>query len=382
MLFLGQALCRAPTGGNAFRAAAMLPAITGNIGKPGTGLCFLNGKGTTRGLDMGYVGRADLHQSDTKSMSHMDLRTHLESAPQDKALLLWNINVAASSPDQKRLLKALESEALFTVVIDLFMTDSAKYADIVLPAASFLEFDDLVGSYFHMSLGPQSKAADPMGDALPNQEIFRRLAKAMNLAEPALFEADADILSHLLEAHDIDFKTLQKKGCFYPSEEPVILWEDLAFPTPSGKIELASDIAAQDGHSLTQSPEPLARPTGKRLRLLTPADEWRMNSSYDNDLRILERTREETPTLHLEDAAAQGLTDGAAARVWNEAGELSMRIALSDKTPPGVGWAPKGRWPGQSLSGLNVNTVKPGLRSDIGDSTALHGVEIEVEAAS
>ena len=148
MLFLGQALCRAPTGGNAFRAAAMLPAITVNIGKPGTGLCFLNGKGTTRGLDMGYVGRADIRQSDTKSISHMDLRAHLEIAPQDKALLLWNINVAASNPDQKRSLKALESRALFIVVIDLFMTDSAKYADIVLPAASFLEFDDLVGSYF------------------------------------------------------------------------------------------------------------------------------------------------------------------------------------------------------------------------------------------
>ena len=382
MLFLGQALCRAPTGGNAFRAAAMLPAITGNIGKPGTGLCFLNGKGTTRRLDMGYVGRADLRQSDTKSISHMDLRAHLEIAPQDKALLLWNINVAASNPDQKRSLKALESTALFIVVIDLFMTDSAKYADIVLPAASFLEFDDLVGSYFHLSLGPQSKAADPMGDALPNQEIFRRLAKAMNLAEPALFEVEADILSYPLEAHDIDFETLQEKGCFYPSEEPVILWEDLAFPTPSGKIELASNIAAQDGHSRTPSPEPLARPTGKRLRLLTPADEWHMNSSYDNDPRILERTREETPTLHPEDAAARGLTDGAAARVWNEAGELSMRIALRDKTPPGVGWAPKGRWPGQSQSGLNVNALNPSLRSDIGDSTTLHGVEIEIEAAS
>ena len=310
------------------------------------------------------------------------MKAHLESAPQDKALLLWNINVAASNPDQKRLLKALQSKALFTVVIDLFMTDSAKYADIVLPTASFLEFDDLVGSYFHLSLGPQPKAAGPMGDALPNQEIFRRLAKAMNLAEPALFEADADILSHLLEAHDINFETLQEKGCFYPSKEPVILWEDLAFPTPSGKIELASNIAAQDGHSRTPSPEPLARPTGKRLRLLTPADDWHMNSAYDNDPRILERTREETLTLHPEDAAARGLTDGAAVRVWNEAGELSMRIFLSDKTPPGVGWAPKGRWPGQSPSGLNVNALNPGLHSDIGDSTALHGVEIEVEAAS
>ena len=148
----------------------------------------------------------------------MDLRAHLESAPQDKALLLWNINVAASIPDQKRLLKALESEELFTVVIDLFMTHRAKYADIVLPAASFLEFDDLVGSYFHLSLGPQSKAANPMGDALPNQDIFRRLAKAMNLTEPALSEADAANRSHLLEAHDIDFATCRKRVISIPQK--------------------------------------------------------------------------------------------------------------------------------------------------------------------
>ena len=144
----------------------------------------------------------------------------------------------------------------------------------------------------------------------------------------------------------------------------MIRWEDLAFPTPSGKIELASDIASHDGHSRIPLPEPLACPTRKRLRLLTLADEWHMNSSYDNDPCILERTREETLTLHPEDAAARGLTDGAAARVWNEAGELSMRISLSDKTPPGVGWAPKRRWPGQSPSGLNVNALNPGLRGE------------------
>ena len=116
------------------------------------------------------------------------------------------------------------------------MIDSAKYANIVLPAASFLESDDLVGSYFHLSLGPQSKAADPMGDALPNQEIFRRLAKAMNLAEPALFEADADILSHLLEAHDINFRNPVGEGMFLSlrrtgdsmggSRLPDTVWQD------------------------------------------------------------------------------------------------------------------------------------------------------------
>lgn len=381
MIFLGQALCRAPTGGNAFRAVAMLPAVTGNIGKPGTGICFLNGKGTTRGLDMGYVGREDLRQGPAAPISHMDLCAHLESAPQDKALLLWNINIAASNPDQARLLKVMASEDLFTVVADLFMTDSARYADIVLPAASFLEFDDLVGSYFHLTLGPQSKAAEPIGDALPNQDIFRRLSRAMELDEPALYEEDASILTHLLSAHDLDFETLKSKGCIYPDPAPVILWEDLAFPTPSGKIELASSAAEDDGHPRTPLPDPLARPAVGHLRLLTPADEWHMNSSYDNEPRIFERTPQETLTLHPDDAAARNLAAGSMARVWNDAGELAMQIAISDKTPPGVGWAPKGRWPGQSASGLNINALNPGLRSDMGDSTALHGVEVQVETA-
>ena len=88
MIFLGQALCRAPTGGNAFRAVTMLPAVTGNIGKPGTGICFLNGKGTTRGLDMGYVGQESLRQEEANPVSHMDLCAHLEASPNDKTLIL------------------------------------------------------------------------------------------------------------------------------------------------------------------------------------------------------------------------------------------------------------------------------------------------------
>ena len=381
MLWLGQALCRAPTGGNAFRAAAMLPAVTGNIGKPGTGVTFLNGKGPTRGMEMDYLDRADLRMGDAEPLSHMDLRAHLEASPRDKALILWNINIAASNPDQGRLLDALRSGELFTVVLDLFMTDSARYADIVLPAASFLEFDDIVGSYFHLSVGPQTKAADPPGEALPNQDIFRRLAGRMALDESALFEEDAPILDHMLKPFGLTFEELKARGSFFPEADPVILWDDLDFPTASGKIELASAKAAADGHPRVAQPDPLARPAAGHLRLLTPASEWHMNSSYDNEPRIRGRTDPATITLHPDDAAARGLNDGDTARVVNEYATLTMRVAVSDMTPPGVGWAPKGRWPGAAPEGLNVNALNPGLRSDMGNSTALHGVEVTVSAA-
>ena len=380
LIWLGQALCRGPTGGNAFRAAAMLPAVTGNIGKPGCGIYFLNGKVPTRGLDMSRLGRADLRTAPTHPISHMDLRATLEAAPRDKALVLWNINIAASNPDQQRLLAALSSDDLFTVVADLFMTDSARYADYVLPAASFLEFDDLVGSYMHLSLAPQTKAMEPPGEALPNQEIFRRLARAMGLSEPALYEDDASILDRLLDAHGLTFEDLKRRGTIYPYPEPVVLWADLAFPTPSGKIEIASDRAAADGHPRTAVPDPLARPAAGMLRLLTPADEWHMNSSYDNEPRIYDRTPG-TVTLNPADAASRGLKAGDMAQVANEAGSLTLRIAVADLTPPGVAWSPKGRWPGRAPGGLTVNALNPGLRSDMGNSTALHGVEVRIERA-
>ncbi|MFT5389851.1 MAG: anaerobic selenocysteine-containing dehydrogenase [Gammaproteobacteria bacterium] len=380
LLWLGQALCRGPTGGNAFRAAAMLPAVTGNIGKPGTGLLFLNGKGATRGLDMGYVGRADLRASDSETVSHMDLRERLEQVP-DSALLLWNINIAASNPDQQRLLQALRSPDLFTVVAELFMTDSARYADIVLPAASFLEFDDLVGSYFHLSVGPQAKATEPVGEALPNQEIFRRLARVMDRTESELFESDESVLAHLMAPLGMSFDALKARGTVYPSAEPVVLWADLTFPTPSGKIELASERAAAAGLPLTPIPDPLPRPAGDALRLLTPADEWHMNSSYDNEPRIRQRTPQAQITLNSADASARGLKGGETVTVWNDVGRLTMALRVDDMTPVGVAWAPKGQWPSHATDGLNVNALNSGLRADMGDSTALHGVEVKVAIA-
>ena len=380
MLWLGQALCRQPRGGNAFRAAALLPALTGQIGKPGTGLYFLNGKGATRGLDMGQIARADLRSAPTSPISHMDLCGHLEQAPRDKALILWNINIAASNPDQTRLWRALSEESLFTVVLDLFATDSTRFADIVLPAASFLEFDDLAGSYFHLSLGAQAKAVEPMGQSLPNQEIFRRLARHMGLSEPALFEDDGPILDALLAPHGLSFEDLKARGHFYPQDEAAVLWSDLSFPTPSGRIELASAQAEADGLPRTPQPDPDPRPQDDRLRLLSPASPWHMNSSYDNDEGIRRQAGRAEVVLHPADAAARGLATGDRVRLWNDAGALELTVNCSEDVPRGVALSPKGRWPRHEGDG-NINRLNPGLRADMGDSTGLHGVEVFAAAS-
>lgn len=393
LLWLGQALCRAPAGGNAFRAAAMLPAVTGNIGKPGTGLYFLNGKGATLGLDSGYVATGNVDRATGGAISHMHLVSHLQQTPADKALFVWNMNIAASNPDQRRLHQQLQSEDLFLIVADLFMTDTARYADYVLPAASFLEFDDLVGSYFHLSLNAQCKAMEPLGQARPNQEIFRGLARAMGLTAPELFEEDDAILAHLLTPLGLSFDGLKESGVWFPGEAAEIFWKDFRFATPSGHIEIASARAEADGHPRTPVPVlqegamgAVSSVAGARngetlFRLLTPADEWHMNHSYDNEPRIRARTDPAEITLHPTDAEALGLTAGAMARIWNDAGELTLKVVVSAKTLPGVLWAPKGRWPSFATEKHNVNVLNPGLVSDMGQSTALHGIEVNIMPA-
>ena len=176
LLWLGQGVQRQPKGGNVFRALPLLNIATGQLGKPGAGFCYMNGT-ETRGVDAGFIAGTEPHAS----VSHMDLAADLNNAEKVQALFTWNNNIVASSPGTKAIRKGLAREDLFTVVADLFMTDTAVYADYVLPAASFLEFDDLIFPYFHDTVSAQVKAAEPLGQSLPNQEIFRRLCQGHGL---------------------------------------------------------------------------------------------------------------------------------------------------------------------------------------------------------
>ena len=244
------------------RACSLLPVATGNLGKPGAGFLYLNWF-NARGIDEAYLTAAHLSQ-DVPAISHMDLADCLADPERSQALICWNMNVAASGPRQQQLRHALRRDDLFTVVLDLFQTDTADFADIVLPAASFLEFDDLFTPYFQLMLSAQVKAAEPLGESLPNQEIFRRLARAMGYTEPELYEADADIIATVLRTSGLveNFAALAAVGSVPVSDEPIIQFADLTFPTPSGRIEIASAQAEADGHP--RVPLPLADPeTGR-----------------------------------------------------------------------------------------------------------------------
>jgi anaerobic selenocysteine-containing dehydrogenase len=379
LLWLGQGFQRQRNGGNVVRACALLPAVTGNLGKPGAGFLYLNGTESRR-IDEDYLAAPHLGPDAPPPISHMDLVGALEDPARTQALFCWNINIAASNPQQQRLHEALRREDLLTVAVDLFPTDTTDLADYVLPAASFLEFDDLVASYFNLTLSAQVKAAEPMGEALPNMEIFRRLARAMGYEEAELYESDADVLDTVLRRSGVgeDFASLAAKGTVPIADEPVVQFADLAFPTESGRVELASSRAEADG--LPRLPRPLfdARPAGGRLRLLSPASPWLLNDSFANDPKIAKRIGRATIALHPDDARERGLAEGDEAVVRNETGRLQLLVTVSDAVPRGVAYSPKGRWPKREAAGANVNALNPGEAADMGQSTSVHGVEVLV----
>jgi anaerobic selenocysteine-containing dehydrogenase len=377
LLWLGQGLQRQRTGGNVMRACAVLPAATGNLGKPGAGFLYLNG-GDSRGIDGVYLVAPQLARGEPARISQMDLADALEDPARSQALVAWNVNIAASNPDQARLRRALCREDLFTVVVELFQTDTADLADVVLPAASFLEFDDLVASYFELTLSAQVKATEPLGESLPNQEIFRRLARAMGYTEPELFETDESVLATLLERTGLglEFTDLAALGTVHVSAEPVVQFADLAFPTPSGRVELASAQAEADGHPRVPLPLADPRPAPRHLRLLSPASPLLLNDSFGNDERLAQRLGPASVAVHPADAAELALADGDEVLAENATGRLRLRVAVSNVVPRGVALSPKGRWPKREPERANVNALNPGEKSDLGESTCVHGVEV------
>ena len=382
LLWLGQGVQRQRQGGNVFRALAALVAFSGNVGKPGCGFLYINGT-NGRGIDMSLVTMPELAREGTRSISHMDLAPALEDPRRSKALVNWNNNPAASSPEQRRLRKALEREDLFHVAVDLFHTDTTAYADIVLPAASFLEFNDLVLPYFDLTLSAQVKTCEPPGQALPNQEIFRRLARAMGYNDPGLFESEAELIDRLLKqtTYEGSFADLAKVGTTTLFAEPQLQFADLKFATPSGRIELASDRAVELGLPRVPTAHADERTEPGQLRIISPASPWQMNSSYGNDQVIQRRLGPATVTLHPEDAAAQGFAEGDSVVLVNEAGRLKLAVTISKAAQPGVGIIYKGRWPSASPSDANVNVLVAGRKSDMAESTTVHSTVVRLERA-
>ncbi len=178
------------------------------------------------------------------------------------------------------------------------------------------------------------------------------------------------------------FDALKARGTVEFFSEPQLQFADGRFPTPSGKVEIASSRAEAMG--LPRTPRPLAdpRPAAGRLRLLSPASAWAMNTSYGNDPRNRHKIEAEGVTLHPDDAAARGLVEGDLARLENEAGEIILPVHVAAKIPRGVALAAKGAWPKLQPQRRNINILHAGRKADMGESTSVHAIEATITAAA
>lgn len=383
LLWMGMGLQRRKLGGNTIRTVALLPVVTGNMRRPGAGLTYVNGMGS-RGVDFDYLAGSHLRASPVQPIAHPDFLETLNDPQQARALICWNNNVVASCPRQDEMRRALARVDLFTVVIDLYQTDTADYADIVLPAADFTEVDDIVYSYLFMTVGPQRAFREPYASALPNSEIFRRLSRAMGFDEPALYDDDravmAEVLSRMGWSGSLD-GFLASGNRYWPLQSSV-QFADGCFPTPSGKIEIASARALADGFPLTPQPLHEELPPLGAFWLLSPGHRWLSNSSFGQFPEIRDRLRSANILLHPDDAEVLGLQEGDYVEVAGSAGIITLQLSLSRSIRRGVAISFKNRWPKHESTGRSLNAIIGSHRSDYGNCFAPHSEVVTIKPIS
>jgi anaerobic selenocysteine-containing dehydrogenase len=383
LLWIGMGMTRQRWGGNAVRSILLLPAATGSIARAGAGFSFINGAGA-HGVDLADVMGTHLRRNQAPSVSHMDLVERLRDSAASRALFCWNINIAATNPRQAALRRELARESLFTVVADLFMTDTADLADIVLPAASFLEHDDLVYSYFHMTLSAQVAVRSPPGLALPNQEIFRRLSRRMGFCDEALFEKDETILERITRGAQpgMGFEALKRTGTVMVSDKPLRQFAGAAFPTPSGMIEVRSSKAQKDGLPAVPSPRYDATLLEGEFRLLTPAGKWLSNSIFGNDPAIRRRYQETHVRLHPRDATRVQLPQGSMAMITSTEGTLTAQVVHDSGVLPQTAVMPKNGWAKLARGGGSSNQLTNACKSDMGEGSSVQSLVVRIAPAA
>jgi anaerobic selenocysteine-containing dehydrogenase len=374
-----------------FRSLACLPVLTGAWRDRGGGLArsvgswgdvnvddsvfeasHLAGGRARRGVSMNHLGRA---------------LTSLE--PPVMALVVWNGNPLVTVPNAALTRRGLEREDLFCVVSEQFMTDTARYADVIFPASSQLEQLDVVPAWGHLYLGWNEPAIDPLGESVPNTELWRRLAGALGFTEPELFESDESLLRSALRGVDVD--QLRTRGFVRLSlPEDLRPYAEGGFPTASGKAELFSARLAAEGHDALPTYRPARESaagdpelaTRLPLALLTPKHHGRfLNSSYSHLPK--HGPLEGRPFVELDEADAQerGLVEGDPARVWNDRATLTLPVRVSKRLRPGVVTIPFGWWQDDHGQDGTANSLTNDTLTDWGGGVAYGDTLVQVEAA-
>ena len=399
LIRLNYGLQRHGGGGMAVRTIVCLPAITGDWRHAGAGALLSTSKAYD--FDDAALARPDLIPRGTRTINMVHLAEALHGelpGPPVKALYVYNSNPAAVNPDQSRVLSGLMREDLFTVVHDLFQTDTADYADIVLPATSQLEHFDIHGSYGHLYVQANNAAIAPIGESKPNTDVFRLLAAEMGF-EPELFAATDEELARDVLGEERRNSDSPLQGVTLESAKagPVRLnlpanWAPFAegkFPTPSGKCELYSERELRAGrdplpHYVPPHEDPQTKPELAAkfpLQLLTPPAPQFLNSTFVNVDALRKAAGERTLEIHPVDAATRGITAGAMVQVFNDRGRFRARAILADTVKPGVVVSLGLWWRKWTDDGANCNTTTSTATTDFGGGATFFDNLVEVATA-
>ena len=385
---------RHANGGQTARALTCLPAIVGQYGVRGGGLFYSTSDYVS--WDSEAVG----HASDCPPVPRIVNMNRLGAAltgevtgPPIQSLYVFCANPAASTPNSRRVSEGLQRDDLFTVVHDQFMTDTAEYADIVLPATTQLEQVDLHKAYGHRNLQYNAAAIQPLAESKSNWDVMRLLAAAMGYDEPWLRHEATEVIDEVLEASravnpsltGVTMRRLQAEGTVPLSftGKLAVPFSDGVFPTPSGQVELR--CAAMAALGLDPLPDYVVpdefvsdQDNSGSLTLISGASHHFVSSSMANQPKL--EAKEGTPYIELnpDDAARRGIEDGAEVTVANARGSCLLRAVITTDVPPGVAVAPKGRWAKRSPDGRNVNWTTSDALGDLAGQSTFHSNRVHI----
>lgn len=381
---------RSERGALAVRTIALLPALVGAWKEPGGGV-LLSTSGAFH-VNTDALQRPDLQMlsplgrvAREVNMSRLaEALTELDGPPV-KALVVYNSNPAAIAPDRVRVLKGMAREDLFTVVLEQFQTDSADYADIVLPATTFLEHTDIYFSYGHYYLQMARPVLPPAGEAKSNVEVFRLLAGRMGFQDPCFRDSEDDMIRSLLASGHPFFAGLTLEELdrrrtvrlrISPEGTPFLPFAGGGFGTPSGKCEFHAE-------TLDYEPPVESRHGSAGLRARYPLEfisakcDTGLNSTFGHRAEV----DAETATLHLcaADADARGIVSGDKVRVFNGRGSLVVMASVDGKVSPGVVCLPSVRWGKRAADSANPNNLTSTRLTDKGAGATFYSCLVQVE---
>lgn len=372
-------------GGMAMRTIALLPGLVGAVHKMGGGIT--RSTSAAYAFNMNSVTREDLAPSGVRSINMVQLGQALTTYndPPVKALHVYHSNPAVVAPDSARVIAGLEREDLFVVVHEHLMTETAMYADIILPSTTFLEFTDLNSSYGHYYLQMARPVIEPVGETRSTLAIFNDLANRFAFTEDCFSETEEERIRNLLASgspylEGITLGDLQEGRPIRLNVHKDIFSK--GFGTPSGKIEFYSRSMADQGLDPLPNGEPSTDEEGEgrfHLQLITPPRRQFLNSTF-NEIEYL-RTQAGEPVImiHPKDAATRGVEEKMRVRVFNDRGECYLVARLTEDTAPGVTVIEGLYWPRFMPNNRGVNQLTSQRLTDMGQSCAFHCNLVEVE---